>query len=304
MSSLGEELSKVLQQIRDDLVTRWERHEIKQQAEQGKTTKAILTIAESLSEVQVAGSQTRTLSNVGDTVTVYQRDGVAAFLLVPRSGADLVNLQIQTDIISFQFPAKSTTAGVVPCGLPGMAVSIIATAAPITVTIVPLTERMMLAYQNITPRATAYVGTGGSTSDPLYAELTGSLAPHTRKGPTLVATIPYTSLQEASTTLQFQFNKVLTPNAIARDWAIANTTNGSTPSCAIYLGDSTLGFPGYTASGNGATNLAVGGGGLSWFNGASQSNLAMRLDSMQILVSTGATLATSGNLEFYVSELI
>ena len=56
-----------------------------------------------------------------------------------------------------------------------MAVSISATAAPITVTIVPLTERMMLAYQNITPRATVYVGTGGSEADPLYAELTGSL---------------------------------------------------------------------------------------------------------------------------------
>ena len=144
---------------------------------------------------------------------------------------------------------------------------------------------------------------GGSSGSPLYAELTGSLAPLTAGPPKLVATIPYTDLPNPSVTVNLDFLRVLSRNVRYRDWLIESTLNqGAT--LAIYPGDSTIGFPGYTGSGIGTAGIYGGPGhGVVFYPSGESPALAARVDSFQAQVTVGATAPTAGDIQVWVVEV-
>ena len=166
------------------------------------------------------------------------------------------------------------------------------------------TGQVRLRFLNEAASRLLYTGgPGGSTASPVYAELTGSSAPLTAGAPKLIATIPYTDLPNPSVTVNVDFLQVLSRNARYRDWLIESTLNqGAT--LAIYPGDSTIGFPGYTGSGIGLTGVYGGPGhGAVFYPSGDSAALAAHVDSFQAQVTVGATAPTAGDIQVYVVEV-
>ena len=144
---------------------------------------------------------------------------------------------------------------------------------------------------------------GGSSGSPLYTEATGSLAELTAGAPTAVATVSYTDFPTPSVTVSKNYLKVLSRNARYRDWMVTSTLNQGM-SLAIFPGDSTIGFPGYTGSGDGESNLYAGpGNGAVYYSGLSRPILSAHVDSFQAQFTVSSTSPTSGSVSIYIVEL-
>ena len=153
---------------------------------------------------------------------------------------------------------------------------------------------------------------GGSTTSPVYASLTGSLAELTAASPTLVGTFSYTEFT-ASATLTKSLSGILHRNARARTVQVTNGLNVALTSLyyepydsAVVSAPTASDLSNYiTASfnpGAGVTEVDTSEGmGYSSLQG--QGLLAAHVDSLQVNMAIGATAPTSGSVTVHVTEL-
>lgn len=146
---------------------------------------------------------------------------------------------------------------------------------------------------------------GGSSTAPVYAELTGSLAPLNPLPPVLVATVPYSSLTASSAF----FVEVTTLHANAREraWTVNNTLNEPL---------SGLKFAPFDTASNAlstATTLNAqeessptppGSGNYVLYESRNIPILGTATDSMRVELDMGATAPTSGNVYVVVREVL
>ena len=166
------------------------------------------------------------------------------------------------------------------------------------------TGQVRLRFLNEAAARLLYTGgPGGSTASPLYAELTGSLAPHALASgdPVTLLTIPYTSFS-ASTTLYPQFVGKLHRNAIARTFMVANGMNQPLTTATLTLFESTAPVTG--ALGDSYAPGAVNNNGQLTMTSENHPALAAHVDSGQVALGMGATAPTSGDVYVLVTEVL
>ncbi len=167
------------------------------------------------------------------------------------------------------------------------------------------TGQVRLRFLNEAAARLLYSGgaPGASTTAPLYAELTGSLAPHALASgdPITLLTIPYTSFS-ASSTLYPQFVGTLHRNAIARTFMVANGLNQPLTTATLTLFESTAPVTG--ALGDSYAPGAVNNNGQLTMTSENHPALAAHVDSGQVALGMGATAPTSGNVYVLVTEVL
>jgi hypothetical protein len=136
---------------------------------------------------------------------------------------------------------------------------------------------------------------------PRDVALTGNIAQDKAVGPTLLATIPYTSFS-ANATLYYGITGKLTRNAKRRSIIIQNTMDQDITNANIYLFDSAV--SGSVSSDGLASAKTFSHGKTTTVTGGANPSLNSPGDSLQLNLPMGATAPTTGNVTVYLTEVL